>query len=510
MRIAALCLTYGEPKENRFWPQFLYSHSILNRLTRRVAPIPLFVTPLLAARRGRERAVKFAEMGWESPLEEYSQLQVNALRHDLQQRRPEVEWDVRLVYEFRAPYLKTHLKEMSQNPPDEIVMVPLYVADSDFTSGVSRTDFETYDRLVRRSNGTNPLPAPRYLEGFGFDERAGKAFADFIWREVQKAGWSLEKCRESVLILGAHGTIIFPPPGVNNGARETRYLFGLIRKHLKDKFASVRVGWLNHTLGGTWTFPEVADSARESQEQGIKKVVYFPFGFTADNGESQLEGKVQLAEYQWEDMLYLLCPNDDPDYISLLGTKVLERLQGPPGSWEGIGQGDPRLVRREPNVKTREPGLLSFPAPVLAGIAFLFWLGLGGMLFVRGISSLLQVEGLLMQVFCVVLAILLGTYKGWDILGPVAEKNLLRLRRLPQPSPLWQVFSRATWIIIAGMMCIGILLRIAPLPDGLRATVLMAVGIGMLYGAANYIRNWHLVRLKGQTSSLHEPQTAFR
>jgi disulfide bond formation protein DsbB len=56
------------------------------------------------------------------------------------------------------------------------------------------------------------------------------------------------------------------------------------------------------------------------------------------------------------------------------------------------------------------------------------------------------------------------------------------------------VFSKATWIIIAVMMGIGILLRITPMPHGLRATVLIAVGIGMFYGAANYLRKWHLVR----------------
>ena len=39
-REEVLCLTYGEPPEHEWRPQFAYSLSILNRLTRRVAPIP--------------------------------------------------------------------------------------------------------------------------------------------------------------------------------------------------------------------------------------------------------------------------------------------------------------------------------------------------------------------------------------------------------------------------------------------------------------------------------------
>jgi hypothetical protein len=116
------------------------------------------------------------------------------------------------------------------------------------------------------------------------------------------------------------------------------------------------------------------------------------------------------------------------------------------------------------------------------------------MLLNRGLDSLLVVEGRVTQVVLVALAIGIGFYKGWDILGPVAKQNLLRLRRLPQPSPVYQVFSKATWIIVAVMMLLGALLRIFPLPNGVRATILIAVGIGMLMGAANYLRLFYLVR----------------
>lgn len=325
-----LCLTYGEPPVNGWRPQYAYSLSILNRLTRRIAPIPRFVTPLIAARRAWIRSRDFTRLGWQSPMETISRRQVEALQDELAAADPSRRYNVRLVFEFRRPFLQEVLRELVHDPPDKIIMAPLYVADSDFTSGVSRRDLAEF--RARAGCGC-PLPAPRYLEGFGYDPRSGKLMADFIWQECRRRGWDLEKCRSSVLILGAHGTLVRPPAGINSGARETRYLFGQIRHHLRERFASIRLGWLNHTFGGEWTFPEVTDSARESRQAGIRNVVYFPFGFVADNGESQLEGRRQLEVFPWDDLLHLPCLNESPDLTRLLAARVLERLEGPPGDW---------------------------------------------------------------------------------------------------------------------------------------------------------------------------------
>lgn len=507
-RVEVLCLTYGEPQENVWRPQYEYSLSILNRLTRRVAPIPKFVTPLLAARRGRIRAKNFNEIGWNSPLEEYSRRQVEALQQRLEAVRPEVDWHVRLVFEFRRPYIWEFLEPMLQSPPDEIILLPLYVADSDFTSGVSRTDLERFDREVRQRMQANPLPAPRYLEGFGFDERSGEVLADFIWRHCQEAGWDEEKCRNAVLILGAHGTLIRPPVGVNSGAKETRFLFGLIRRHLKPRFRSMRIGWLNHTLGGTWTFPEVADSARESHEQGIRDVVYFPFGFVADNGESQLEGKGQLEEFEWNNLLYLPCPNDDPAFMNYLALRVLERLDAPAGRWEGIGHGDPALARLEPRPQVGEPGALRFPAPVLAAVAAAFWLALGSYLAIRGLSYLVQVQGPVAAATAWLIALLIAWYKGTRIFNRLALKNLLRLRRQPQPAPLYTFLTKAAYIVVLFMAGLGMAIRYSGLPTGVRGTILVGVGGAMLLGAFTYLRNLHLAKPATPPEPLYRPSSA--
>ncbi len=87
------------------------------------------------------------------------------------------------------------------------------------------------------------------------------------------------------------------------------------------------------------------------------------------------------------------------------------------------------------------------------------------------------------------------------MLGPMAKKNLLRLRRIPQPSPLYRMFSKATWIVVLCMSLLGMLIRFAPVASGLRGTILIAVGIAMLIWATAYLKNIRLATPLAQPDS---------
>ncbi len=490
-RVEVICLTYGEPPEHKWRPQYEYSLSILRRLTLRVAPIPKFLLPLFAARRGRIRKQGLIENQYFSPLNEISHAQANAVAETLKQRQPNVDFHVACIFEFCAPFLLDYLETLKKNPPDEIVVLPLYLAEGDFTSGVSRTDFSTFHRAC---SGTNPLPAPMYVKGLGFDQKLGKVLADFIWQHCQEAGWSEDKCANAALILGAHGTIVYPPPGINNGGKETCHAFGMIRTNLRERFKRIRIGWLNHTLGGKWTEPEVAQSAREVQEVGVRDVVYFPFGFLGDNGESQQEGRAALDEFEWNDMLYLPCPNTHGPFIEYLADKVVERLDQPREDWETIEQGTPELDKRERYVPKGKPGPLNFNGPTLAIVACLFWLGIGSMLMVRGAKLLPNIESHAYLLGIGLIATVIGYFKGTMILGKMAKKNLVRLRRVAQPSPWYRMFPVPTWCIIIFMMFFGMTLRFIPMPDPLRATILLGVGGALFFGGCHYITGFKSVK----------------
>lgn len=488
-RVLVLCLTYGEPHSNDWRSQFEYSLSILNRLTRRVAPIPKFVTPLLAARRGLARKKMFNEMGFNSPLEQITEAQVAKIADALKRRRPDVDFDVRMQMEFRPPYLQETLEQIRQNPPDEIVMLPLYVAESDFTTGISRTDMARFDA---RHRGAHGLPQPAFVGGFGFDERMGRAFAQFVENTCEQQGWTAEKCRDATLILGAHGTLQFPPEGINSGARETLYFFGLIRQHLKHRFRTVRVAWLNHTLGGKWTFPSAEEAAQEVWDNGARKVVYFPFGFMGDNNESMNEGRLALAEHEWEEMLYLPCPNDDEAFCDLLAEMTLERLDDPMREqWNRLEQGGRRdLIQKERSAIPGTPGLLKFNGPTLGALAILLWALMGSLLVWRGVAVGAQIATPLGLALAAFFALLIGYYKGSRILGRVIVKNLKRHARIPQPSPLYMVYSKPTWFVIIFFSVLGRSLRYLHLPPAVYTAILCGVGLALFYAVAVGMLNY--------------------
>lgn len=486
-RIDVLCLTYGEPKDNVFKPQFQYSLNILNKLTRRVAPIPRFITPLLAARRARIRVRDFSADHFNSPLEFMSHKQVEQLQKTLSELRPDADFQVHLVMEFREPNLFQVLGKIRQNPGDELVLLPLYVAESDFTTGISRTDLKRFNK----KNRDHQLPEPAYVGGFGFDERMGKLLADHVWLYCQQHGWNEEKCKESALLMGAHGTLQSPPPGINSGALETRFLFGQIRKHLLCKFKTVRLGWLNHTLGGQWTSPAVEKAAMEVQSQGIDSIVYFPFGFMADTNESQREGKIALNNFSWNSLLYLPCPNGDDGFIKLLSLMVLERLENPKREkWHQIEEGARQdLIQKERPVVQGKPGLLKFSGPVLGVIAALFWVMGGVMMMRRGVKYIQQVDNTVLYILTILFSCLIFWFKGRFIMGKVMKRNLVRLRRIPQPSFVLNFFSKPLWFFMVFFSLMGVALRLTPLPASVHAVALLGIGGALLHGSYICLRN---------------------
>src|ERR1041385_7619372 len=83
-------------------------------------------------------------------------------------------------------------------------------------------------------------------------------------------------------------------------------------------------GWLNHVYGGRWTEPAIEDALRQVAEAGFQRVVYYPYGFVADNAESELEGRVALRGRPELVALHLPCLNDSRVYLAALARQVLD------------------------------------------------------------------------------------------------------------------------------------------------------------------------------------------
>jgi len=128
-------LTYGEPPEARFGPQFAYSWRILWGLTRRVAPIPPFVLPFIALARARLRARLWRDHAYASPIEAITDAQARALDEALAAGR-DGPWRAHVAYEFRTPLLDQVLAAIPAGEP--VAVLPMYLAESEFTHDIAR------------------------------------------------------------------------------------------------------------------------------------------------------------------------------------------------------------------------------------------------------------------------------------------------------------------------------------------------------------------------------------
>jgi len=119
--------------------------------------------------------------------------------------------------------------------------------------------------------------------------------------------------------------------------------------------------------------------------------------------------------------------------------------------------------------------------------AAILWVLVGTMLSVRGMLWLYADFGtrhwLLLILPC---AMLLGVIKGQYVLRRTASRSVSRIRRLPDATPYWHLYSPATYLLIGGMMAFGVACRWAGMHwyiYGAVGTLYLVVGIALLTGS---------------------------
>lgn len=296
-----ILLTYGEPPTPDFWGQLKYSWRILLGLTRTVASIPALLLPLIALSRARLRTRTWRAERYGSPLEPATLAQAEALERLLAEREPGTTWRVRVAYEFRDPLLTSVLGEL---PADEAAdVIPLYVADSAFTHALSRATIEAWRERRFPAGRSAPVRILPPLD----EDRLAAISAEHVLDELAKRG--LEPDRTWALMLAAHGTLLEPPRPYETGRLATERVCAGIERRLASRFGRVTHGWLNHVYGGRWTEPPADVALRAIAAAGYRRVVYYPYGFLADNAETQLEGRVALRGEPGLESVHLPCMN---------------------------------------------------------------------------------------------------------------------------------------------------------------------------------------------------------
>ncbi|HET7226813.1 MAG TPA: ferrochelatase [Candidatus Eisenbacteria bacterium] len=310
-------ITYGEPPTPAFPAQLRYSWRILLGLTRGIAPIPAVVLPAIALSRARLRWQLWTREHYGSPLESITFSQAQALAVALERLDPRTAWRVHVAWEFRDPLLPAVLDSLPAHEP--VHVLPMYVADSAFTHEITRA---TVRRWQARRGGAGGV-APDVLPPLAAETVAGlcarQIGSELERRAVGGPDWAL--------VLAAHGTLLDPPRAIETGRTATERVGAGVARRLSDRFGMTVSGWLNHRYGGRWTEPAIEDALRQVAARGFRRVVYYPFGFLADNAESELEGRLALRA-QGLEAVHLPCLNGDPELAAALARHVLAACAG--------------------------------------------------------------------------------------------------------------------------------------------------------------------------------------
>lgn len=270
-------VTYGEPTRPSFADQLAYSWRILVGLTRKVDAIPRPLLPIIALARARGRRALWRQYDYASPLEPITEQQARGVADRLSRLAPRDRWQVHVAYEYRQPLVGDLVGSLPEDEP--VWVVPLYAAESAFTHALTR-------------EATAGRRGPVFVLGaFAADVLAHVSAAHVLAHTSDEPGW---RGNDVALVLAAHGTVLEPPKPLDTGRESTEALCSAIAARLAPHFGMVVNGWLNHTRGGRWTEPPIEEALADVVKAGYKRIVYYPYGFLADNAESQLEGRVAL------------------------------------------------------------------------------------------------------------------------------------------------------------------------------------------------------------------------
>jgi len=119
-------------------------------------------------------------------------------------------------------------------------------------------------------------------------------------------------------------------------------------------------------------------------------------------------------------------------------------------------------------------------------LAALLWSGIGLLLMVRGY---LAVDGSGKEWFLIA-ALIVGSLKSLLLLDRMAVKNMGRIRDRGSDVCLGSIYSPKTWLLVAGMVLVGRLLRASTIEGWLVGLLYVAVGWALLFSSRKGWLRW--------------------
>ena len=319
-RVAVLLMGYGEVESYEDFAN--YNEQALNLLTAKFAPVPTWIYPPLA-----KLLAVFDLHEWShqhdhfiSPHNAIFEQQRAGIEKNLQDK-----WGDRIkvfkAFNFCAPFLPEQvLTQIKAEGFDKILIYPLLVVDSIFTSGIAVE--QVNKALVNLTDGSEHwVKGQRYIPSFYNEPAYIDLLAQMVEEKIAKDLAVAHLPSQTGIVLMNHGCP-HKAKGFTSGITESQILFDLVREKLIYKYPLISIGWLNHdTPLIDWTQPNVDLAARNIIDLGATALVFMPLGFATENHETLLDVDhiIHGLRRKHPEVTYVQmpCVNDRPDFLKM-------------------------------------------------------------------------------------------------------------------------------------------------------------------------------------------------
>ena len=319
-RVAVLLMGYGEVESYEDFAN--YNEQALNLLTAKFAPVPTWIYPPLA-----KLLAMFDLHEWQHQHDHF----VSPHNHIFEHQRASIEkslqekWGDRIqvfkAFNFCKPFLPEQVfTEIKSQGFEKILIYPLLVVDSIFTSGIAVEQVNS--ALESLSEGdAHWLKGLRYIRSFYNEPTYLDLMAKLVEEKIKKDLTDKYLPSQIGIILLNHGCP-HEAKGFTSGIDESQILYELVRERLIHRYPLISVGWLNHqTPLIKWTQPNAELAAKNLMELGAKAIIFMPIGFATENHETLLDVEhiIHGLHKKNSDVTYVQmpCVNDEPEFCEM-------------------------------------------------------------------------------------------------------------------------------------------------------------------------------------------------
>ncbi len=320
-RVAVLLMGYGEVESYEDFAN--YNEQALNLLTAKFAPVPTWIYPPLAKLLAMFDLHEWGHQhgNFISPHNAIFERQRVGIEQNLQER-----WGDRVkvfkAFNFCAPFLPEQvLTQVKAEGFDKLLIYPLLVVDSIFTSGIA---VEQVNQALQNltDDGEHWVKGTRYIPSFYNQPAYIDLMAQLVEDKIQAELAQSYLPSQIGIVLMNHGCP-HKAKGFTSGIDESQTMYELVRDRLIYRYPLISVGWLNHqTPLIEWTQPNADLAARNLMAVGAKALVFMPIGFATENHETLLDVAhiIEAISRKYLNGTYVQmdCVNDNPQFLNMI------------------------------------------------------------------------------------------------------------------------------------------------------------------------------------------------